>query len=345
MAQASEAHDDRMARFSAVVRVASRTLWGMWAVRRSRGQYRDALAIAKRYEGVAVAFGEPKFISLANRILSVNSHYLGHQDVALSLVKQVQSQAPQPVRSANNDFQLDRHVAMTSLLARIRWLQGFPERAVAHAREAISAALGTKHVLSLGYALCMAGCPVALWTGDLPEAKRCTELLREHAASNALYGTWGRCFEHVIRLRQGTETEIIAANYIEARIDVSTISRLADLGAERLHQGLVSDPRSEDALWSYPEVLRVDADLLINGQPRAGDEGAEAKLLRSLELSRSQSLLSFELRAAVTLARLWDRTGHRAKARSLLEATHGKFTEGFATMDLLNASRLMSELA
>ncbi|SHG59980.1 Predicted ATPase [Bradyrhizobium erythrophlei] len=332
----SEQIDDRSAQLQ--------SLWGMWAVRRSRGQYRQALALATRYEAVAAAFGEPKFISLANRILSVNNHYLGHQDLARRLVEQVQSQAPQPVRSANNDFQLDRHVAMTSLMARISWLQGFPERAAASAREAIEAALETRHVLSLGYALCMAGCPVALWTGDLSEAKRCTDLLREYAARNGLYSTWGKCFEHIIRLQQGTEREALAANYIEARVDVSTISRLADLSAERLGAGLVADPWSEDALWSYPEVLRVDAELLLT-KSTTGDKEAEAKLLRSLDISQSQSLLSFELRTAVDLARLWNRTGRRAKASSLLKSTYGKFTEGFATRDLSSASHLMAELA
>jgi predicted ATPase/DNA-binding winged helix-turn-helix (wHTH) protein len=320
------------------------SLWGMWAVRRSRGQYEEALSLAKRYEALAAGFGEAKFISLANRILSVNHHYLGNQDLARRLVEQVQSQAPQPVRSANNDFQLDIHVAMTTLMARIQWLQGFPEQAAASAREAIEAAVQIKHALSLGYALCMAGCPVALWTGDFAEAGRCTELLREYAARNGLYSSWGKDFEHVLRLRQGSEKDALTANYIEARLDVSTISRLADLSAKKLGAGKFADPLPQDARWSYPEVLRVDAELLLNKASTVADKEAEARLLQSLDLSKSQSLLSFELRTAVALARLWQRAGHVAKARSLLKSTYAKFAEGFATSDLVNASLLMSEL-
>ena len=146
-------------------------LWGMWAALRSRGAYQAALGVAKKYEEVAVGFGDPKFVSLANRILSVNNHYLGRQDQALCLIASVQGEAarsdPDRGGSANNDFQLDRSVAMTALSARIAWLQGFPDRAAAAAREAVEIALRTRHVLSLGYALCMAGCPVALWNGDL----------------------------------------------------------------------------------------------------------------------------------------------------------------------------------
>jgi predicted ATPase/DNA-binding winged helix-turn-helix (wHTH) protein len=332
----SEQTDDRPAQLQ--------SLWGMWAVRRSRGQYKEALALARRYEALAAAFGEPKFISLANRILSVTHHYLGQQDLARSLVEQVQSQVPQPVRSANNDFQLDRHVAMTSLMARILWLQGFPEQAVAAARQAVDAALGTKHVLSLGYALCMAGCPVALWTGDLSEARRCTDLLAEYAARNGLYSSWGRCFERVIALRQGSGREVLAANMIEARLDVSSISRLLDLSVDQLTSG-VAPWGSENALWSYPELVRIDAERLLSGPSPAAEKQVETALLQSLELCRSQSLRSFELRSATALARLWRSAGRKAKARSLLGSSLDKFTEGLSTHDLVSASGLMAELA
>jgi predicted ATPase/DNA-binding winged helix-turn-helix (wHTH) protein len=324
------------------------SLWGMWAMLRSRGAYKDALGVAQRYEEVAIAFGDPKFVSLANRILSINHHYLGNQDLALRLVESVQSQAAQSrtVRTANNNFQLDRHVAMTTLLSRIRWLQGFPDQAVAAAREAVEAALNTKHVLSLGYALCMAGCPVALWTGDLLEATRCTKLLREHAASNRLYSVWGNCYEHVVQLREGTEKQALLAFYIEARVDVSSISDLAGLAPEKLlGAGAPADNDPPDAPWSFPEMLRVDAELgLLAGSP-AAEKTAEAKLLRALDLAQSQRLLSFELRSATSLARLWGRTKRVAKARNVLRETCDKFTEGFATTDMKLARQLLEQLS
>jgi predicted ATPase/DNA-binding winged helix-turn-helix (wHTH) protein len=324
------------------------SLWGMWAMLRSRGAYKDALGVAQRYEEVAIAFGDPKFVSLANRILSINHHYLGNQDLALRLVESVQSQAAQSrtVRTANNNFQLDRHVAMTTLLSRIRWLQSFPDQAVAAAREAVEAALNTKHVLSLGYALCMAGCPVALWTGDLLEATRCTKLLREYAASNRLYSVWGNCYEHVVQLREGTEKQALLAFYIEARVDVSSISDLAGLAPEKLlGAGAPADNDPPDAPWSFPEMLRVDAELgLLAGSP-AAEKTAEAKLLRALDLAQSQRLLSFELRSATSLARLWGRTKRVAKARNVLRETCDKFTEGFATTDMKLARQLLEQLS
>jgi predicted ATPase/DNA-binding winged helix-turn-helix (wHTH) protein len=337
----SEAIDDRSAQL--------RALWGMWAVRRSRGEYRRALLVATRYQEVAVAFGDAKFVSLANRILSVNHHYLGDQNLAQRLVESVQSQAPQSgphkVRSANNDFQLDRNVAMTTLLARIRWLQGFPDQATAGAHQAIEAALKTRHVLSLGYALCMAGCPVALWTGDLAEARRCTDLLREHAARNGLYSSWGECYEHVVRLREGTEQQAWLAAYIEPRIDVSTIAQMTELSLDAIGAKLPTDSCPPDAAWSYPELLRVDAEFILHAGSKDAEKQAEARLLQSLDLAQSQSLPSFELRAASSLARLWGRTKRAAKARTLLRATCDKFTEGFATSDMKHARELLDQLS
>jgi predicted ATPase/DNA-binding winged helix-turn-helix (wHTH) protein len=337
----SEAIGDRSAQLQA--------LWGLWAARRSRGEYKTALGVARQYEDVAMAFGDPKFVSLANRILSINHHYLGDQDLALRLIASVQSQAaqsgPQKIRSANNDFQLDRHVAMTTLVARIRWLQGFPDQAAASAREAIEAALKTRHGLSLGYALCMAGCPVALWIGDLAEAKRCTGLLREHAARNGLYSSWGECYEHVVRLREGTVEQALMAAYIEPRVDVSTIAPMTALSFDAISAARVADHKLSDALWSYPEILRVDAELIWDaGSPDAAKK-AETKLLQSLELAQSQALLSFELRTATSLARLWGRTKRAAKARALLQTACDKFTEGFATGDMKQARALLEKLS
>jgi predicted ATPase len=67
-------------------------------------------------------------------------------------------------------------------------------------------------------------------------------------------------------------------------------------------------------------------------------------LLRALEIARGQTALSWELRAAMSLARLWRRHGRAAEARDLLAETYGKFTEGFSTSDLVQARKLMMDL-
>ena len=63
-----------------------------------------------------------------------------------------------------------------------------------------------------------------------------------------------------------------------------------------------------------------------------------------IEIARAQEAKSFELRAALSLARLWQRGGRRAEARELLAPIYGWFTEGFDTADLKEAKALLDEL-
>jgi len=73
-------------------------------------------------------------------------------------------------------------------------------------------------------------------------------------------------------------------------------------------------------------------------------EEAEALFGQSLEIARRQEAKLFELRAATSLARLWQRQGKRAAARDLLAPIYGWFTEGLDTRDLIEAKTLLEEL-
>jgi predicted ATPase len=70
--------------------------------------------------------------------------------------------------------------------------------------------------------------------------------------------------------------------------------------------------------------------------------------LRAIEVARCQEAKSWELRAAISLSRLWHALGsadRREEARKLLQETYGWFTEGFGTADLIEAKALLDELA
>ena len=98
-------------------------------------------------------------------------------------------------------------------------------------------------------------------------------------------------------------------------------------------------------VWYEPELHRVRGiALAIQGEASAKDE-AEAALRRALELARSRSAKSLELRAATSLARLLGEQGKGAEARDLLAPVYGWFTEGFDTADLMEAKALLEELS
>ena len=71
---------------------------------------------------------------------------------------------------------------------------------------------------------------------------------------------------------------------------------------------------------------------------------AEAYFMRALEVARQQQAKSWELRAAMSMARLWRDQGKREEARDLLAPVYGWFTEGFDTLDLKEARGLLEEL-
>jgi predicted ATPase len=92
------------------------------------------------------------------------------------------------------------------------------------------------------------------------------------------------------------------------------------------------------------ERHRLKAVILLDQDEGQADE-AEALLREAIEIAQRQEAKSWELRAATSLARLWQRQGKRAEARDLLQPVYDWFTEGFDTQDLKDAKALLEELA
>jgi predicted ATPase len=89
-------------------------------------------------------------------------------------------------------------------------------------------------------------------------------------------------------------------------------------------------------------MLRARAEVLMRkGNPDFLQ--AERSLVQSLDLARRQGALGFELRTAISLARLWQRQGRRVEARDMLAPIYGRFTEGFHTRALKTARELIAE--
>jgi predicted ATPase len=83
---------------------------------------------------------------------------------------------------------------------------------------------------------------------------------------------------------------------------------------------------------------------LLLRQPGTSQEEAEVCFQRALDVARRQEAKSLELRAAMSLSRLWQQQGRRVEARDLLAPIYGWFTEGFDTADLQEAKALLEAL-
>jgi predicted ATPase len=117
--------------------------------------------------------------------------------------------------------------------------------------------------------------------------------------------------------------------------------------AGQVEQGLVAIDealaRSErtEARWCMAELLRIKGDLVLQeGRPNSA-ETAEGHFLRALDWARRQGALSWELRTATSLSRLWRDQGRTQEAHRLLAPIYDRFTEGFATADLRAAEALI----
>jgi predicted ATPase len=96
--------------------------------------------------------------------------------------------------------------------------------------------------------------------------------------------------------------------------------------------------------WYAAEVNRIAGEIaLLSPEPDVAK--AEAYFERALAVAREQQAKSWELRAAMGMARLWRDQGRRPQARDILAPVYGWFTEGFGTLDLKQAKAMLDELA
>jgi predicted ATPase len=95
--------------------------------------------------------------------------------------------------------------------------------------------------------------------------------------------------------------------------------------------------------WCQAEVHRTAGEIALLS--REGPAKAEGYFERALAIARAQAAKSWELRAAMSMARLWRDQGNRSEASELLAPVYGWFSEGFETFDLKEAKTLLDELA
>jgi predicted ATPase len=125
-------------------------------------------------------------------------------------------------------------------------------------------------------------------------------------------------------------------------------------GLAALDEALALVERTEERFWEA-EIYRLTGELLLTlegaGRSRGAVEGMqdaespEGCFLKAIEIAQAQAAKSLELRATVSLARLWQQQGKKDQARRMLADIYSWFTEGFDTIDLQQANALLQELS
>ena len=341
-----------------------RALWGLWMCALTGGEYRTALALAERFCSLAANRPDPVDLLIGDRMTATPLHYLGDQTNARRHIERMLARCVAPAhRSHIISFQFDHRLRASCTLALILWLQGFPDQAMGTAQSSVGEACVTDNALSICNTLAQGACPIALFIGDLAAAERFVAMLLDHSARHAL-AVWhaeGHCFKGALFIQRGDV--VIGSQYLRCALDelrkIGFVQRcpaflgvLAEglAGAGQVTAGLVAIDEAlalcdrGEGRWCVAELLRIKGALVLSeGGPDAA-EAAEDHFTQALDWARRQGALSWELRSAMSLARLWRDQNRTKAARKLLAAVYDRFTEGFETADLRAAKSLLDGL-
>ncbi|MEA2874408.1 MAG: hypothetical protein QOH67_4395, partial [Hyphomicrobiales bacterium] len=340
-----------------------RSLWHLWSFRISAGQHRAAVTMAERFQALAAKRSDPSDGLIGERMIGVSRYYLGDLLNARRHLERVLAYDLTAARTLRFvRFQVDPLEGARAFLSRILWLQGLPDQAMRNAERSVADARATHHGESLGFALAAAACPIALWSGDLVAAEHHVEMLLDHSARHLLgrWSTFGRGYQGTLAIYRGdfeSGVQKLRAAFAELAT-AESVARLSAfvISATSRHAGQIADglPAIEKAIvrpeltgerWLVAEMLRVRGEVLLwRGVPGAAAE-AESHFRRALDLARQQGALSWELRAATSLARLLSDRGRSTDATALLQPVYDRFTEGFATADVKAAKALLNSLS
>ena len=340
-----------------------RALWGLSIYRVYVGDYRAALGLLKRFETIASKQGDAADRLSSERLTATVLHYFGDQTDARRYLDCMLSQYIAPVhRSHIARFQFDQRVAARGTLSNILWLQGYPDQAVRTACSAVEDARATDHPLSLCNALGHAAFPIALYVGDLAAAERWLAMLLEHLATHALtvWDAVGSCLQGMLLVKRGDATglplfrsaldglrntglRLRYSAYLGAlAYGLGVTGQLTEAHAT-IEEALEWSERSEER-WYLAELLRIKGEIIrLDGSVAAAKKAAD-HFLQALDCARRQNALSWELRAATSLAQLWHQQGRIEQADEVLSPVYGRFTEGFDTSDLEAARALIQML-
>ena len=336
-------------------------IWGEYINHIHLGDPRGALALAEMSSAMGRKNNNTAHQLISDALAGCALFHLGDHANARRQLDPILSQSIAPFQRAVAAYRLSARGTLSSML----WIQGFPDQAVRGARDTFddisgNTFLGTPSTLCT--ALSQDLCLVALWAGDIGTADRWTAILLDLSAKHGqnMKNAIGHSLKGMLLLAQGDRTGLaILRSALERLRDLQFYSRYA-LRLGVLAQGLGAAGQTAEARiaidgalersgaseerWCMPELLRIKGELLRLDGAADPDKTAEDYFLQALEWARRQEALSWELRAATSMAKLWHDEAKTAEAYELLSAVYGRFTEGFDTADLKAARALIGEL-
>jgi predicted ATPase/DNA-binding winged helix-turn-helix (wHTH) protein/class 3 adenylate cyclase len=339
------------------------TLRGLCWFYRARGVLPTARELGEQFVRVAERAADPMHRLEAHEALGSALFYLGDYTAARMEFEQgialIDPAAQQALAHRQGDASGPRCLSLAAL---VLWCLGYPTQAVWRCQEALALAQDLAHPYSLASA--------QHWAAYLYYYCRVPQTVQAQADALLPLATaqgfpvqvgFGTCWRGwalvmqgaseagLAQLRQGLAAIVATGQTLGRVISLVLLAEAAEhAGQIEEGLGLLAEARTVLEAKGYGELraetYRLQGTLLLR-QAIPDAVQAEACFQEALTVARRQQVKSWELRAAMSLSRLWQQQGKRAEAYDLLAPIYGWFTEGFDTADLQEARMLLEELS
>jgi predicted ATPase len=344
-------------------------LWGLWIFYANRTEYKTARELGEQLLSLAQSGHDPALLLEAHTVLGITLFLLGEMVPAGGHLEQgIALYDPQQHRSHAFLYEQDPRVNCLSFATFALWLLGYPDAALKRIHEARAFAQELSHPFSLVFALT---CALYLY-----RFRREAQAVRERAeavftlsteqgfplpwGTGTIHQGWalaaqGQGGEGIAQIRQGlavwraTGAELWWSYFLGMLAEAHEKGGEAEEGLRVLAEALAMADKSGERFWEA-ELYRLKGELTLaqsSGQGLASSVQKEAEecFRKAVAIARRQSAKSLELRAVMSLSRLWQQQGKKEEARQMLAEIYGWFTEGFDTADLKEAKALLEELS
>jgi predicted ATPase len=342
-------------------------LFGLWLFSFLRAELPRARELGEQLLRLAQQAHDATLLLAAHRALGPTLLWQEELPLAREHLEQgIALYDPQQHRSSAFVYGIDLGMTCRSFAAWVLWFLGYPDQALQRSHEAITLAQELSHPYSLGFAL--------EFTADLHQFRRERRLAQERAeAAMALAAEqgfplalsqaaslrgWalaeqGQGAEGIAQIRQGLATWRATGAELRQTYFLTLLAEAYGTGgqvAEGLRvvaEALAVVDKAGERLWEA-ELYRLKGQLTLRSSishlSSQVEEEAEACFLKAIEIARRQQAKSLELRAVMSLSRLWQQQSKKDEAQQMLSEIYGWFTEGFDTKDLREAKALLAEL-
>jgi TOMM system kinase/cyclase fusion protein len=343
-------------------------LWGLWEFSAVRAEYKAARELAEQCLTLAQSSQDPLLLVEAHYALGGTLFPLGELTTAREHYEElIALYDPQQHASYASLFVHDPGVIGRCSEVFVLWYLGYPDQALKRIQEALTLARELSHLYSLGLALAWGAASLHQYRREGQAAQERAEAgitisteqgFPEVLAIGTILRGWalaeqGQAEEGIAQIRQGLDAERATGAEYQCTFYLSllaeacgTAGRVED-GLQALAAALAMVDHTGECVYEA-ELYRLQGQLTLQSQVESHKstvEEAEACFLKALAVARKQQAKSWELRAVMSLAKLWQRQGKQKEAHEMLAAVYNWFTEGFDTKDLQEAKRLIEELS